>query len=138
MGLPRPNPFEVPTTPEQALSDYLLHAGIAAGTLIGVYAYTGAYAGPGMVGTVYAAMFSTAEVGAVGAGSVALTDTIYAMSVYAEPFVAVGRVFGPVAAAVTVVAAGVYIGHKIVTTEQSDPWHGMLQSLGRSISMSGP
>ncbi len=138
MGLPRPNPFEVPTTAEQALSDYLLHASIAAGTLIGVYAYTGAYAGPGMVGTVYAAMFSTAEVGAAGAGSVALTDTIYAMSVYAEPFVAVARVLGPVAAAVTVVAATAYISHKIVTTEQTDPWHGMLQSLGRNISMGAP
>ncbi len=138
MGLPRPNPFEIPETPEQALSDYLLHMGIAAGTLIGVYAYTGAYAGPGVAGTVYAAMFSTAEVGAAGAGSVALTDTVYAMSVYAEPFVAVARYVAPVAAAVVAVAATAYVGHQVMTATPSDSYWDMLQSIGRNISISAP
>ena len=138
MGLPRPDPFSFPDTPEQALSDYLLHVGIAAGTVIGVYAYTGLYAGPGMAGTVYAAMFSTAEVGAAGAGSVALTDTMYAMSVYAEPFIAVGRFIAPVAAAMVVVAATVYVSHKIVTATPSDSYWDMLQSIGSNISMSAP
>ena len=138
MGLPRPNPFEVPTTPEQALSDYLLHAGIAAGTLIGVYAYTGLYAGPGHAGMIYMAFFSTAEVGAAGAGSVALTDTMYAMSVYAEPFVAAARFVAPIFAAMVVVAATAYVSHKVVTATPSDPYWDMLQSIGRNISMSAP
>jgi len=89
-GLPRPDPLGFPESPEQAVSDFLLHAGITAGAVIGVYAYTGLYAGPGTAGTIYAAFFSTAEAGAAGASTVALSDTIYAMSVYAEPFVAVG------------------------------------------------
>ena len=100
MGLPRPDPFSVPDTPEQFLSDWLLHAGIGAGTVIGVYAYTGLYAGPGHAGIIYHAFFSRAVVGStVGGleGSVALADTMYAMSVYAQPFVAAARFIGSTA-----------------------------------------
>ena len=92
MGLPRPTLLPgIPETKEQALSDFMLHAGIAAGTAIGVYAYTGMYAGPGHMGILYHAFFSPAAVGARGAGTVALADTVYAGSVYAEPFIAVAR-----------------------------------------------
>jgi hypothetical protein len=101
MGLPRPDPFGVPTTPEQAVSDFLWHTGVVAGAYVGVYVLTGAYAGPGHAGLIYAAMFSTAEVGAAGAGSVALTDTVYAMSVYAEPLVAIARFVAPVVVPLT-------------------------------------
>jgi len=110
MGLPRPDPFSVPETPEQALSDFLLHAGITAGTVIGVYAYTGLYSGPGLAGTLYAAFFSTAEVGATGAGSVALADTAFAMSVYAEPFVAVARFVAPVAVPAAILVGAMAFG----------------------------
>ncbi len=108
MGLPRPDPFSVPDTPEQFLSDWLLHAGIGAGTVIGVYAYTGLYAGPGHAGIVYHALFSRAVVGStVGGlqGSVALTDTMYAMSVYVEPFVAAARFVAPVVVPLTAAVA---------------------------------
>ena len=92
MGLPRPTLLPgIPETKEQALSDFMLHAGIAAGTAIGVYVYTGMYAGPGHMGILYHAFFSPAAVGARGAGTVALADTVYAGSVYAEPFVAAAR-----------------------------------------------
>ena len=94
MGLPRPSFMPgIPETKEQALSDFMLHAGIAAGTAIGVYAYTGLYAGPGHMGILYHAFFSPAHVGG-RAGTVALLDTIYAGSVYAEPFVAGARFIG--------------------------------------------
>jgi hypothetical protein len=98
MGLPRPSIMPgIPETKEQALSDFLLHAGIGAGTVIGVYAYTGLLPGPGHAGIIYRALFSRAVVGStVGGlqGSVALTETIYAGSVYAEPFVAAVRFIG--------------------------------------------
>ncbi len=102
MGLPRPNPFSVPKTLDQALSDFLLHAGITAGTVIGVYAYTGLYAGPGHAGIVYQALFSpsTAYV-----GESALATTRFAMSVYAEPFVVAGRFVAPVVVPLTAAAA---------------------------------
>ncbi len=93
MGLPRPTLLPgIPETKEQALSDFMLHAGIAAGTAIGVYAYTGLYAGPGHMGILYRAFFSPVSVGARGAGTVALADTAFAASVYAEPFLATGRI----------------------------------------------
>ncbi len=108
VGLPRPDPLSFPGTPEQAVSDFLWHTGIVAGAYAGVYLVTGAFAGPGHVGMIYAAMFSTAEVGAAP-GAVALTDTAYAMSVYAEPFVAVARFVAPVVVPLTV-AAGFHYG----------------------------
>ncbi len=113
MGLPRPDPFTVPDTPEQALSDFLLHAGITAGTVIGVYAYTGLYSGPGLASTMYMAFFSTAEVGAAGAGSVALADTAFAMSVYAEPFIAVARFVAPVAVPAAIIVGAMAFGYVV-------------------------
>ncbi len=104
MALPPPSLLPgVPHSKEQALSDFLLHAGLSAGTVIGVYAYTGMHPGPGHAGIIYRALFSRAVVGStVGGleGSVALTDTMYALSVYAEPFVAAVRFVTPYALAV--------------------------------------
>ncbi len=92
MGLPRPSIMPgIPETKEQALSDFMLHAGISAGVAIGVYAYTGLYAGPGHMGILYRAFFSPVSVGARGASTVAMADTAYAASVYAEPFIAATR-----------------------------------------------
>ncbi len=139
MGLPRPDPFTIPETPEEFLSDYLLHAAVAAGTVIGVYAYTGLYAGPGIAGTIYMAMFSSAEVGAAGAGSVALADTVYAMSVYAEPFVAAARFVAPAVVPLTA-AAVFYHGGTWLESKLGLPSRPILMSqteMDRQLAVSG-
>ena len=35
-----------------------------------------------------------------------------------------------------IVGGGAYVGHKIMTTEQDDPWHDMLQTIGENIRFS--
>jgi hypothetical protein len=41
-----------------------------------------------------------------------------------------------VLATAAVVGGGAYVGHKIMTTEQGDPWYHMLQTLGENINLS--
>ena len=115
MPLPPPDPFSVPESEEQAMSDFLFHCAVSAGSYAAVYAYTGLYAGPGHAGILWHAFFSTARVGStVGGltGVVALEETAFAMSVYAEPFVAFARFVAPVV--VPLVAATVF--HHTVTS----------------------
>ncbi len=102
LDLPPPDPLHFPTTWKQVASDVLLHGAISLGTYAAVYAVTGMYAGPGHAGILWHAFFSTTEVGAVGASTNAFADTMFALSVYAEPFVAVAL---PVVAVASTVAA---------------------------------
>lgn len=131
MGLPIPNPFAFPDSPEQLVSDLLLHGAIGMGTAVGVGLYTGAWAGPGTLGTIAYALFDTAPLGA--SGVVAFEETMFALSVYAEPFVAVGNVVAPLVAPLALIAGTAYVAHKI----QTDPsWQSKAQKLGSGMDFS--
>ncbi len=60
-------------------------------------AYAGVWPGPGHLGTLYHAFSSRQHIGAAYAGTNAFDDTMFALSVYSEPFRAVGRVASKVA-----------------------------------------
>ena len=133
MNLPRPDPFSIPDSPEQAMSDFLLHTAITGGAYLGVYAVTGAYAGPGHAGLLWATFFSSAEVGAAGASTSAFADTMFALSVYSEPVVAAANVASVLAVPAIIIGGSAYIAHKINT----DPaWQRRAQQLGSGMDFS--
>lgn len=133
MNLPAPDPFSVPDSPEQAMSDFLYHVAITGGTYLGVYAVTGAYAGPGHLGMVGASFFSSAEVGAVGMSTNAFADTMFALSVYSEPLVAAANVAAVLAVPAIIVGGSAYIAHKINT---DSAWQKRAQQLGSGMDFS--
>ena len=101
------------------------------------YAITGSNPGPGHLGTLYRAFFSRAHLGASYAGTNAFADTMFAIKVYSEPFVAVARfttnVAGYLAVPAVIVGGSAYIAHKIHT----DPsWQKRAQELGSGMDFS--
>ncbi len=99
-------PFFLPTKVSELPAVALSHVLFGLGGTAAAYAITGSYAGPGVIGTIYHAMFSpsTAYVG----GHNSLASTTHAMSVYAEPFVAASRIASvPLAAAALIGIVGV-------------------------------
>lgn len=100
-----PDPRDPRDVAETALS-HVVYGGLV---WAGASAVAGVSAGPGHLGILYRAFLSPAHIGASYAGSSALADTMYAMSVYAEPFVAAARVVVPTLA----VAALVVVESKV-------------------------
>ncbi len=60
-------------------------------------AYSGIWPGPGHLGTLYHAFLSRQHIGSAVMGTNAFDDTMYALSVYSEPFRYAGRVMSKVA-----------------------------------------
>jgi hypothetical protein len=69
-------------------------------------AYSGIWPGPGHFGSMYYAFFSRKHVGAAYAGANAFDDTMFALSVYSEPFRFVGRALSKVAVPLAIVDIG--------------------------------
>ncbi len=96
-------------------------------------AYGGSPAHGGIASTAYRALFSSAHVGSATAGTNALADTVYAMSVYAEPFAVAARFAAVASVPVVIVGGSAFIAHKI----QTDPsWQSRARDLGRKMDFS--
>ncbi len=91
-------PFYIPDPrdPHDLVETGISHSLWSAAIYGAAWAYTGAYPGPGHLGTMYSAFFSRQPVGAAGAGATAFDDTMYAMRVYSTPFRAAARFAAPV------------------------------------------
>ena len=69
-------------------------------------------------------------------GGYAATNTVHAYRLM-NAASRLGLLGNPVVlGAAAIVGGGAYVGHKIMTTEQDDPWYHMLQDLGENISFS--
>ena len=111
----------------------LEHATIGAISWVSASVYGGAPAHGGMASTLYRAFLSPAHLGSRLAGTSAMADTAYAMSVYAEPFVAVARFASYAAVPVVIVGGSALIAYKVHT----DPsWQSRARDLGRTIDLS--
>ena len=109
------------------------HAAASSLVWVAASAYGGSPAHGGIASTMYRAFFSPAHVGSATAGTSAMADTIYAMSVYAEPFVAAGRLLSYAAVPAIIVGGSAFIAHKV----QTDPsWQARARDLGRTIDLS--
>ncbi len=97
-------PFYIPDPrqPEDLKNAAFEHFLFQAATTGLVYAYSGLRPGPGHVGILYHAFFSRQHVGAAYAGTNAFDDTMFALSVYSEPFQHVGRVMSKIAVPIAV------------------------------------
>ena len=97
-------PFYIPDPrePEDLKNAAFEHFLFQAATTGLVYAYSGLRPGPGHAGILYHAFFSRQHVGAAYAGTNAFDDTMYALSVYSEPFQYVGRVMSKIAVPIAV------------------------------------
>ena len=95
----RHTPFYVPDPrqPRELASSSLEHALFSGATFGVARALTGQSPGPGHLGIMYRAFLSRKHVGAAYAGTNAFDDTMFALSVYSEPFRSVGRVMSKVA-----------------------------------------
>ncbi len=106
-GLPH-TPFYVPDPrdpydlAETALSHYLW----GGATLVGAWAISGVYPGPGLLGTLWNAFLSRQHIGAAYAGTNAFDDTMFALRTYTKPFQPLLRVAGPLGAAYTAMQVG--------------------------------
>ena len=109
------------------------HATVGAVSWVAASVYGGSPAHGGMASTFYRAFFSPAHVGSRLAGTSAMADTAFAMSVYAEPFVAVARVASYAAVPAIIIGGSAFIAHKVHT----DPsWQSRARDLGKTIDLS--
>ncbi len=97
-------PFYIPDPrkPEDLKDAAFEHFLYQSATTALVYAYSGLRPGPGHAGVLYHAYFSRQHVGAAYAGTNAFDDTMFALSVYSEPFQYVGRVMSKIAVPIAV------------------------------------
>ncbi len=92
-------PFYIPDPrdPYDLAETAVSHA-LWSGAIYGsAWAFSGLRPGPGHFGTLYHAFLSRQHVGAAYAGTNAFDDTMFALSVYSEPFRYVGRAMSKVA-----------------------------------------
>ena len=109
------------------------HAMLGATSWVAASVYGGAPAHGGVASTIYRAFLSPAHVGSATAGTSALADTVYAMSVYAEPFAVAARFLSLASVPVVIVGGSALIAHKIRT----DPsWQSRAQKLGQGMDFS--
>lgn len=99
-----------PRDPSDMVETAISHAVYGTATWAAASLLVGQSAGPGHLGLMARALFSPAHVGAAGAGTNALADTMYAMRIYSTPFRIAARAAGstaaiPLAAAIGTLAA---------------------------------
>lgn len=88
-----------PRDPSDMVETAISHAVYGTATWAAASLLVGQSAGPGHLGLMARALFSPAHVGAAGAGTNALADTVYAMRVYSTPFRIAARASAPLVAA---------------------------------------
>ncbi len=88
-----PDPRDPDDLKDAAIEHFLYQLGSTAL----IYGYTGLRPGPGHAGILYHAFLSKEHVGAAYAGTNAFDDTMFALSVYSQPFRTVGRVMSKIA-----------------------------------------
>ncbi len=92
-------PFYIPDPrdPYDLAGTAVSHSFYAGATYGLAWALAGVRPGPGYFTTLYYAFFSRQHIGSAVAGTNAFDDTMYALSVYSEPFQYAGRVMSKVA-----------------------------------------
>lgn len=117
-----------PRDPVDIAETTISHAVFGTVTWAGASLIAGANAGPGHLGIMGRALFSPAHVGAAGAGTNALADTVYALRIYSTPFRIATRAVGS-AAAIPLAAA--------IGTGAAVELHGQSTQMDKMSSLSG-